>query len=102
MLVHAGPSLGFEPVLVSAAPYGDCLGPAFSSHLSRLLRAVEAGEEVVITRGGEPVARIERVEPPPQKQWLIGRDVGRAFMSADFDDPLPEFEEWEQTSIFPE
>jgi antitoxin (DNA-binding transcriptional repressor) of toxin-antitoxin stability system len=72
------------------------------THLSRLLRAVEAGEEVVITRGGEPVARIERVEPPPQKQWLIGRDVGRAFMSADFDDPLPEFEEWEQTSIFPE
>ena len=72
------------------------------THLSRLLRAVEAGEEVVITRGGEPVARIEKVEPPPKKQWQWGRDVGKARMSDDFDDPLPEFEEWEKASVFPE
>lgn len=34
------------------------------SHLSHLLDQVEAGEEVVITRRGQPVARISPVEKP--------------------------------------
>lgn len=32
------------------------------THLSRLLRRVEEGEEVTIVRGGEPVARLVPVE----------------------------------------
>lgn len=32
------------------------------THLSRLLDQVEAGEEIVITRRGQPVARISPVE----------------------------------------
>lgn len=34
------------------------------SHLSHLLDQVEAGEEVVITRRGQPVARISPVTKP--------------------------------------
>ncbi|MHB1403552.1 MAG: type II toxin-antitoxin system Phd/YefM family antitoxin [Thiobacillus sp.] len=34
------------------------------SNLSQLLRRVEAGEEVVITRRGKPIARITPVERP--------------------------------------
>ena len=34
------------------------------SHLSHLLDQVEAGEEVVITRRGQPVARITLIEKP--------------------------------------
>jgi prevent-host-death family protein len=34
------------------------------THLSQLLDQVEAGEEVVITRRGQPVARISPVEKP--------------------------------------
>lgn len=34
------------------------------THLSALLAAVEAGEEVVVTRHGKPVARITAVAPP--------------------------------------
>jgi prevent-host-death family protein len=34
------------------------------SHLSQLLRLVEAGEEVVITRRGKPIARIIPVARP--------------------------------------
>jgi prevent-host-death family protein len=34
------------------------------THLSRLLDRVEAGEEVVITRRGQPIARISPVEKP--------------------------------------
>ncbi len=36
------------------------------AHLSRLIDRVEAGEEVVITRRGHPVARITPVERPKQ------------------------------------
>ena len=32
-------------------------------HLSALLDAVEAGEEVVITRRGQPIARVVREQP---------------------------------------
>lgn len=34
------------------------------THLSHLLDRVEAGEEVVITRRGQPIARITPVEKP--------------------------------------
>ena len=34
------------------------------THLSRLLARVEAGEEVVITRRGKPIARLVPVEAP--------------------------------------
>lgn len=36
------------------------------THLSHLLDQVEAGEEVVITRHGLPIARITPVEKPKQ------------------------------------
>lgn len=58
------------------------------THLSRLLQRVEAGEEVVIARGGEPVARIVPVNPAlPRKP---GRLKGKIVIHEDFDDPLPE------------
>jgi len=36
------------------------------THLSHLLDQVEAGEEVVITRRGQPIARITPVDKPKQ------------------------------------
>jgi antitoxin (DNA-binding transcriptional repressor) of toxin-antitoxin stability system len=36
------------------------------AHLSELLDKVEAGEEVVITRHGKPVAHIRQAVPPKQ------------------------------------
>lgn len=36
------------------------------THLSHLLDQVEAGEEIVITRRGQPIARITPVEKPKQ------------------------------------
>jgi antitoxin (DNA-binding transcriptional repressor) of toxin-antitoxin stability system len=36
------------------------------AHLSELLDKVEAGEEVVITRYGKPVAHIRQAVPPKQ------------------------------------
>ena len=34
------------------------------THLSRLLVRVEAGEEIVIARGGKPIARLVALEKP--------------------------------------
>ncbi len=66
------------------------------THLSRLLRRVAAGEEVLITSGGEPVARLVPVVARPARRQL-GFDRGLVQVAHDFDAPLPgeELEGWE-------
>jgi prevent-host-death family protein len=56
--------------------------------LSDLLRRVSEGEEVVITRSGEPVARLVPVQRRAPR--TLGQDAGLFEVPADFDDPLPE------------
>ena len=57
------------------------------THLSRLLLRVAAGEEVVIARGGRPVARLVPIVEPRQRE--LGRDRGLFEVPDDFDAPLP-------------
>ncbi|HSH61463.1 MAG TPA: type II toxin-antitoxin system Phd/YefM family antitoxin [Acidimicrobiales bacterium] len=54
--------------------------------LSKLLRRVAAGEEVLITKGGEPVAKLVAVRPETKR--VLGRDVGLYTLPEDFDAPL--------------
>lgn len=56
--------------------------------LSKLLRRVAGGEEVLITRGGQAVARLVPVEPARQRR-VLGGDTGRLRIAEDFDAPLP-------------
>lgn len=56
------------------------------THLSRLLDAVAAGEEVLITRRGRPAARL--VALPTRAPRAFGADRGRLVIPADFDAPL--------------
>jgi prevent-host-death family protein len=58
------------------------------THLSRLLQQVEAGEEVIITRGGEPVASLVAVGPKLPRE--AGRLKHAIEIREDFDAPLPE------------
>jgi prevent-host-death family protein len=58
------------------------------TNLSRLLELVSAGEEVVITRRGEEVARLVPAEPGGGRQ--LGIDRGRYTVPDDFDAPLPD------------
>jgi prevent-host-death family protein len=58
------------------------------THLSKLLEQVEAGEEVVIARAGQPVARLVPFSPPGKR--ALGLDAGRGFIAPDFDAPLPD------------
>jgi antitoxin (DNA-binding transcriptional repressor) of toxin-antitoxin stability system len=61
------------------------------TQLSRLLALVEAGEEVVIARYGQPVARLTRVGTPASKrQPGTWRDSLR--IADDFDEEIGE--EW--------
>ena len=59
------------------------------THLSRLLARVEAGEEIVISRYGRPVARLVPVRPAPQAR-VGGRWKGAIAMADDFDEELPD------------
>ena len=62
------------------------------THLSRLLRRVEGGEEVTIVRGGKPVARLAPIRPGPTT--FFGMDEGLYEVRDDFNDPLPELEKY--------
>lgn len=64
------------------------------THLSRLLERVERGEEIVIARGGKPIAVLSRYVPAAAQPRRLGIWEGQAWMSDDFDAPLPEFEEY--------
>jgi prevent-host-death family protein len=41
------------------------------THLSELLARVEAGEEVIISRGNDPVARLSRISKETDLQLLV-------------------------------
>ncbi len=58
------------------------------THLSRLLEDVAGGEEVVITRRGEEVAKLVPVARNGPRSF--GMDRGRFSVPEDFDGPLPE------------
>ena len=60
---------------------------AAKTHLSRLLREIEAGEDVVITRSGRPVAKLVTVN---EERAVFGIDEGRFVVPDDFDAPLDE------------
>lgn len=59
------------------------------THLSKLLRRVAEGEEIVIARNGTPVARLVPAEPP-QEPRLPGTAKGLIRLAEDFDAPLPD------------
>jgi len=63
------------------------------THLSRLLRRVQAGERIIIANAGKPVAELGPIRERSGKR-VLGRDVGKGWISPHFDDPLPEFEEY--------
>jgi prevent-host-death family protein len=58
------------------------------THLSRLLARVAAGEEVIISKAGRPIARLVPIRARKAKR-VPGQDEGRIWISGDFDEPLP-------------
>jgi prevent-host-death family protein len=56
--------------------------------LSELLRRVAAGEEVTITRGGDPIARLVPVRRRSPR--VLGQDRELFEVPDDFNGPLPD------------
>jgi prevent-host-death family protein len=55
--------------------------------LSQLVELAERGEEVLIARAGQPVARIVALRAGTRR--VLGQWRGRVHMADDFDAPLP-------------
>ena len=61
------------------------------TQLSKLIEQVERGEEVVIARGKEPVARlVPYIQEPPKGGF--GSLKGKVWLDESFWEPLPEEE----------
>ena len=59
------------------------------THLSKLLKQVEEGEEIVIANAGKPVARMIPFAGVGEKRQL-GFARGTFVVPDDFNDPLPD------------
>lgn len=55
------------------------------THLSRLLRDVESGGEVILERGGRPIARIVPAVDPTSPSDSYGMFAGEFTVADDFD-----------------
>jgi antitoxin (DNA-binding transcriptional repressor) of toxin-antitoxin stability system len=64
------------------------------THLSRLIRAALAGEEIIIARGKQPLVKLVVLpEALPQLRTGGGKGVVKR-ISDDFDAPLEEFQDY--------
>lgn len=57
------------------------------TNLSQLLRRVAAGEEIIISNSGKPVARLVPIDGARKRR--LGTDEGAFVIPDDFNDPLP-------------
>jgi prevent-host-death family protein len=62
------------------------------SKLSQMINKAIEGEEVIITRNGKDVVTLLPIQTK-KRDW-IGMWEGQIKIHDDFDDPLPEFEEY--------
>jgi prevent-host-death family protein len=70
---------------------------AAKTNLSKLVARAEAGEEIVLARGKEPVAKIVPIKAPataeqPREPRRPGRLAGQIWIGPEFFDPLPDDE----------
>lgn len=62
-------------------------------HLSELVEKTIRGGEIIITKAGQPVAKIVGI-PKRRKQRQFGSAKGLIKISEDFDKPLEDFKEY--------
>jgi prevent-host-death family protein len=60
------------------------------THFSELVERAAGGEEIVIAKAGEPRARLVPLAPVKRPRRKPGLWKGKAWISDDFDAPLPE------------
>ena len=63
------------------------------TNLSKLIKKVINGEEVIIAKGNKPLVKMVRLEGDKPKR-KIGTAKGKIKIADDFDAPLEDFEEY--------
>jgi len=63
------------------------------TNLSKLIKKVVNGEEVIIAKGNKPIVKMVYIEENRPKRKL-GTAKGRIKIAEDFDAPLDDFEEY--------
>lgn len=63
------------------------------THLSRLVDEAVRGGEVIIARANKPLVKLVPVEAARPARRL-GTAAGKVRMSEDFDEPMPDFDEY--------
>jgi len=64
---------------------------AAKTHLSRLVEAAAAGQEIIIARAGKPVAKLVPFSGPAVRtRRILGAMAGKLQIREDFDAPLPD------------
>ena len=58
-------------------------------HLDELIEKANAGDEVILAKGGEPVAKLVALAKRKGRR-VFGQCKGEIWTSEDFDDPLPD------------
>ncbi len=66
------------------------------TNFSKLVRRAEAGEEIVVRRGSEPVAQLGPLKKKRGGVTGRGSMKGEIWIGPDFDEPLEEFAEYEK------
>ena len=56
------------------------------TNLSKLLKRVAAGEEIIVAKAGEPVAKLVPYTAPAKKPRVPGSMKGKIWMAPDFDE----------------
>lgn len=71
-------------------------------NLSSLIEAAQNGEEIILTQNSQPLAKLTALTPTERdlslkrqkRQQMFGSAKGLIRMTEDFDEPLPEFEDY--------
>ncbi len=64
------------------------------THLSKLIRKVLEGEEVIIARGKKPLVKLVVLEEVPERRQLGGAEGMVLYIADDFDEPLEDFKDY--------
>ena len=64
------------------------------TNLSKLVKRAAAGEEIIVAKAGEPVAKIVAYSAPPKKPRVPGSMKGKIWIAPDFDEIPEEFEDY--------
>jgi prevent-host-death family protein len=63
------------------------------TQLSRLIQKVLEGEEVIIAKGSKPVVMLKKVAVSGER--IAGKNRGKIAIADDFDEPLPDFADYQ-------